>query len=85
MNITEKEMNILKGITRSDFYEDGRESLIWTWSIESNLSGGTRNGVIRSLVKKGLIESGEKTTNITPKGYAALDERNLIDENGNFF
>jgi hypothetical protein len=73
MTLTENELIALKTITYSDFYENGRNSICWDFSVYDicPLKGKTRSGVYGSLGNKGLIEVTEKM-----KTY-------IIDENGN--
>jgi len=58
VNLTENELIALKSITHSDFYENGRESCVWDFSVyECNpLRGKTKSGTFGSLGAKGLIE-----------------------------
>jgi len=62
INITELEMIGLKSITQSDFYENGRRSCPWDFSVfdACPLKGKTRSGVFSSLSQKGLIKIYEK-------------------------
>jgi hypothetical protein len=73
INLTELELIALKSITQSDFYENGRNSIPWDFSVfdACPLKGKTRSGVFSSLSQKGLINITEKE-----KPYT-------IDENGN--
>jgi hypothetical protein len=72
-NLTDLELQALKAITYSDFYENGRDSILWDYSVYDccEFSGKTRSGVFSSLVQKGLIhiQEGEK--------------KFIKDENGN--
>lgn len=72
-NLTELEIIALKSITHSDFYENGRNSIPWDFSVFDvcPLKGKTRSGVFSSLSQKSLIEITEKE-----KPYTT-------DENGN--
>jgi hypothetical protein len=72
-NLTELEIIGLKSITGSDFYEQGRGSITWDFSVFDicPLKGKTRSGVFSSLSQKGLISITEKE-----KPYTK-------DENGN--
>lgn len=72
-NLTDLEIIALKSITYSDFYENGRNSILWDFSVFDNcsLKGKTRSGVFSSLSQKGLINITEKE-----KPYTT-------DENGN--
>lgn len=71
--ITNLEIIALKSITYSDFYENGRDSIVWDFSVydDCELKGKTRSGVFSSLSQKGLINITEKE-----KPY-------ILDENGN--
>lgn len=73
INLTDLELQALKAITESDFYENGRRSIPWDYSVYDNCSftGKTRSGVFSSLAQKGLIfvQEGEK--------------KFIKDENGN--
>jgi len=64
MVLTNLELQGLQSITRSDFYEAGRDSILWDYSVYDicPFSGKTRSGVFSSLVQKGLIriQEGEK-------------------------
>ena len=72
-NLTHYEIIALKSITNSDFYERGRDSILWDFSVFDicPLPSRTRSGVFSSLSQKGLINITEKE-----KPYT-------IDENGN--
>ena len=72
-NLTDLEIQALKAITYSDYYEQGRESIIWDWSAYDNcsLTGKTRSGVFSSLVQKGIIHVSE------------AEKKFIKDENGN--
>jgi len=109
--LTPLEITALKSITQSDFYENGRNSVLWDYSVYDfcPLKGKTRSGVFSSLSQKGFVivtekskrynidANGNRTKNpyydsscnfgticITPSGYAALDNLNLINEYGSF-
>ena len=60
-NLTELELQGLKAITHSDYYESGRSSIVWDWSAYDccPFSGKTRSGVFSSLSQKGLIYISE--------------------------
>jgi hypothetical protein len=62
MEITKLELQGLQTITQSDFYEMGRESIVWDFSVYDicSLKGKTRSGVFGSLAKKELIVVTEK-------------------------
>jgi hypothetical protein len=72
-HLTELEIIGLKSITHSDFYEQGRESITWDFSVFDScpLRGKTRSGVFSSLSQKGFIHIEEK------------EKQFIIDENGN--
>ena len=73
MEITNLELEALKAITHSDYYEAGRESIVWDWSAYDccAFTGKTRSGVFSSLSQKGLI-------------YISEGQKKFIkDENGN--
>ena len=78
MNLTALEKQALETITYSDFYENGRNSILWDFSVYDicTIAKRSRAGVYSSLVQKGLIsitererpytinENGEKVRNI---------------------
>ena len=55
--LTELELIALKSITWADFYENGRDSVPWDFSVldACPLKGKTRSGAFGSLVKKELV------------------------------
>lgn len=62
MNITNKELAVLKAIDDSD-YGDTITDSIWTFSIADNVEGVDKKslpGVISSLNKKGLVNSNNE-------------------------
>jgi hypothetical protein len=63
MELTKLELCGLQTITYSDFYENGRESIVWDFSVYDDcpFKGKTRSGVYGSLAKKGLIVITEKS------------------------
>ena len=73
ITITPLELDALKAITYSDFYENGRESVLWDYSVYDvcDIPSRKRGGVFASLSTKGLIKiyEGEK--------------KFILDENGN--
>jgi hypothetical protein len=73
INLTDLELQALKAITQSDFYENERESIVWDYSVYDicEFKGKTRSGVFSSLVQKGLIQIQEGQTKF------------IKDENGN--
>ena len=66
-NLTELEIIALKSITHSDFYEQGRNSITWDFSVFDTcpLKGKTRSGVFSSLSQKGFIHIEEKEKQFT--------------------
>ena len=62
VNLTEMEIIALKTITNSDYYESGRESVVWDFSVYDicSIAKRSRAGVFSSLVQKGLIVISEK-------------------------
>ena len=111
---TNLELQLIKAITDADFYENGRNSICWDFSVYDccPFKGKKRSGVISSLKQKGFVEiqekekpsytdkDGNKQTNphyrkgepeskfgtiaITEAGYSALDQLELINEDGFF-
>jgi hypothetical protein len=71
--LTDLEIQALKAITYSDYYEQGRDSIVWDWSAYDccSFTGKTRSGVFSSLVQKGII-------NVTE-----AEKKFIKDENGN--
>jgi hypothetical protein len=61
-SLTNLEITALKCITQSDFYENGRESIVWDYSVYDYcpLKGKTRSGVFSSLSQKGFVAITEK-------------------------
>jgi hypothetical protein len=59
-NLTDLEIQALKAITHSDYY-DGRDSIVWDWSAYDccSFTGKTRSGVFSSLSQKGIINVSE--------------------------
>ena len=60
--LTENEIIALRTITEADFYENGRDSICWDFSVYDicPLKGKTRSGVYGSLGNKGFIEVTER-------------------------
>lgn len=60
--LTPLEITALKSITWSDFYEKGRDSVVWDYSVYDYcpLKGKTRSGVFSSLSQKGFVCITEK-------------------------
>lgn len=82
-NLTEMEIEILKGIIYSD-YNDERsvDSYPWTFSVisKSGIEEKKARGVLSSLIKKGLIEvydwDSDSVTELTDEGKDIVN--NLI-------
>jgi DNA-binding MarR family transcriptional regulator len=86
MNVTEKELAVLKSIINNDYqtFDIEDKNMInqptWTFVCEdSGVKGKSLSGVISSLSKKGLVESdydgknvSDSTILITEAGYNAL-------------
>ena len=72
-NLTPNEIEVLKTITYSDFYENGRDSIVWDFSVLDylDMTPRTRSGVFSSLEQKGYI-------NVTHK-----EKKFIKDEKGN--
>jgi hypothetical protein len=84
LNITDKELSVLKGIVLSNYGDSndpddmvGQD--IWSWSIESEYAGTPScGGIVASLVKKGLAEASggdtkdEDCVSITQAGADVL-------------
>jgi hypothetical protein len=81
--LTEKELQSLKAIIKSDYYQ-GVDSKVWDWSVYESLSfkGKVRSGVFSSLTQKGLVEIYFDTIGITKQGYELLKEINMVCEKG---
>ena len=62
LTLTPLEITALKSITWSDFYERGRDSSVWDYSVYDYcpLKGKTRSGVFSSLSQKGFVCITEK-------------------------
>jgi hypothetical protein len=77
-NLTDLELQALKAITYSDFYENGRESILWDFSVYDccPFTGKTRSGVFSSLVQKGIIkiQEGEKKFITDEKGIKTINK-----------
>ena len=78
MELTTLELQGLKAITHSDFYERGRDSIAWDFSVYDccPFTGKTRSGVFSSLVQKGIINvsEGEKKFIKKPDGTKVLNK-----------
>jgi len=57
MTLTEIEKEFFLAFTKSDFFENGLNSIVWDYSVNDLLSykGKTRSGVISSLSQKNLV------------------------------
>jgi hypothetical protein len=90
MKITSLELQILKGITKSDFYENGQGSVVYGWSVYETCGIPRKScpGVVSSLVKKGLVgvdgSGDERALWITTLGYDTLTEMGLMNAEGYF-
>ena len=62
ITLTDLELQALRAITESDFYDNGRDSVPWDFSVYEccPFKGKKRSGVFSSLVQKGLIRVQEK-------------------------
>jgi|LakMenE01Jun11ns_1017448.scaffolds.fasta_scaffold9756706_2 hypothetical protein len=62
INLTSLELQALHSITYSDFYEQGRQSITWDFSVYDicSIPKRSRSGVYSSLVQKGIIVITEK-------------------------
>ena len=60
--LTPLELQALHSITYSDFYERGRDSILWDFSVYDicTIPKRSRSGVYSSLVQKGIIVITEK-------------------------
>lgn len=87
MNITEKEMEMLKATAENE-YGDEMTDAKWTWSVLGDIDEkiipeqSSFGGIVASLVKKGLIYSDsvdlngeEATLAVTNEGAEALIEK----------
>ena len=61
---TTLELQFIQAITDADFYENGRDSICWDFSVYDccPFNGKKRSGVISSLVQKGFLAINEKET-----------------------
>ena len=73
ITLTELEIEALKTITYSDFYENGRESILWDYSVYEicTIPSRKRGGVYGSLEKKELVKIQQP------------EKKFILDENGN--
>lgn len=62
VKLTSLELQALRTITYSDFYENGRNSILWDFSVYDicTIAKRSRSGVYSSLVQKGFIVITEK-------------------------
>ncbi len=83
MNITEKEMEVLKAIDSNE-YGDEMTDAKWTWSVVGDLDmdKASIGGVVASLSKKGLIyadsverHGNEATIALTDEGAEFLIQK----------
>ena len=80
MKLTELERQTLEDITNDCFYEDGLDSVIWVDCFMDITTIGPRKcrGVLRSLIKKGIInpieKGGEGTISFTHAGKELMIE-----------
>ena len=85
IHLTDLELIALKSITYSDFYENGRRSIVWDFSVYDDcpLKGKVRSGVYSSLSQKGIVEISlpEKKYNINEKGEKILNRYYEPDNN----
>ena len=60
--LTPLELQALHTITHSDFYENGRQSIVWDFSVYEicSIAKRSRAGVYSSLVQKGIIAITDK-------------------------
>jgi hypothetical protein len=72
VKLTDLEIQALKAITYSDFYENGRDSIPWDFSVYDacSIPSRKRGGVFSSLSMKGIIyiQEGERKFNIDANG-----------------
>lgn len=77
-SLTNLELIGLQTITYSDFYENGRKSVVWDYSVYDicPFTGKTRSGVFSSLVQKGMINvyEGEKKYIINENGQKVINK-----------
>ncbi len=77
MELTNFELQALKSITHSDFYEQGRDSITWDFSVYDicPIPSRSRAGVFSSLVQKGIIQitEAEKKYIKNPDGTKVLN------------
>jgi len=74
-SLTPNEIQFLKAITYSDFY-DGRKSVVWDFSVLDDfpIKGKSRSGIIGSLAAKGFINVLEK-----PKKFIMVDGQKRLN------
>lgn len=74
--LTEKEIIFLETMTKSDFYENGIDSVLWDYSVNDLLpyQGKIRSGVVSSLSQKGVIHVYQKEKGDIAGTYHLTDE-----------
>ena len=75
LNLTPKETEFLNEMRKSDFYENGIDSILWDYSVNENLSfsGKTRSGVVSSLTQKNIISVHKKEKGDIAGAYSLTD------------
>jgi len=73
MDCTTLELQGLQSITNSDFYECGRNSIVWDFSVYDvcTIPKRSRAGVYSSLVQKGLVR------------ITQAEKKYVLDKDGN--
>ena len=86
-NLTSYEIELLKGICNSDYYDE--KNAVWDFSVLDyvDIPKRSTSGVVSSLVKKQMIEVNEWNVNefsykITESGYKLLRSLSLVDKEG---
>jgi hypothetical protein len=74
MELTEKELAVIKAFAATEYGSGMGDEAIWTFSIEdhSGLSGKVFSGTVSSLTKKGLVRSD--TTGDRTMGCRAIED-----------
>ena len=71
-SLTKLELKAIQSITDSDFYENGRDSIPWDWSVYDacSIPKRSRGGVFASLSQKEIvhIQEGEKKFILNDEG-----------------
>lgn len=86
LNLTEKELVVLKGFARDDYISSygwsNPEASTWVVFFHTNLSMTRRSfsGVMASLVEKKLVETDGEVMNLTDAGRQVLRELAETDE-----